>query len=519
MIKRIELKNFMSHEHTVIEPAAGLTVLIGPNNVGKSAIIAALQILCYNENSTYVMRHGTKQCSVTVETDDGHIIKWQRKTSPSYVIDGQKFDRLGRNAVPDELHQVLKLPKVDGSGQEQFDVHFGSQKTPIFLLDSSGSAAARFFASSSDAIRLVRMQQLHKDKIRDTKKERARLEAESQQLNTELAALEPVVQIEGHVAKLERQYQSLAEVGKQLTELELAEAALSAQQLEMQALKAETQALQPLTVPPVLADLESLDQTVSELERLACALASAQARCTALIDLTAPPKLADTDSLDQQIHQLQLVTLEQATAAQEYALLSQLVAPPALQDTEPLAQIVSLLQTVSAETRWESTRHQLLVPLTHPPVLRDVDSLTRTVRELESLHREVQRLLQERRFLQSIQQLDLQDEDSLSAVVSALDTAMQEVNQHHRLLNVANSLDTFPQPLPTEELKLLIDQFQQAEAVVDGERKNVDKIETELKQATEQLRTAAENQSCPVCGGPLEVDRLLQQATAREGQP
>ena len=36
MITRIELTNFMSHKHTVIEPAAGLTVLVGPNNIGKS---------------------------------------------------------------------------------------------------------------------------------------------------------------------------------------------------------------------------------------------------------------------------------------------------------------------------------------------------------------------------------------------------------------------------------------------------------------------------------------------------
>jgi predicted ATP-dependent endonuclease of OLD family len=42
MIKRIELTNFMSHEHTVLEPAAGLTLLIGPNNCGKSAVVAAL---------------------------------------------------------------------------------------------------------------------------------------------------------------------------------------------------------------------------------------------------------------------------------------------------------------------------------------------------------------------------------------------------------------------------------------------------------------------------------------------
>src|SRR4051812_20456628 len=115
MIKRIELINFMSHEHTVIEPAEGLTVLVGPNNCGKSAVVAALQILCTNERSTYVMRHEEKHCSVKVETSDGHVVHWRRKTSPSYLIDGQEQSRI-KSGLPPILHEVLKLPQVETSG-------------------------------------------------------------------------------------------------------------------------------------------------------------------------------------------------------------------------------------------------------------------------------------------------------------------------------------------------------------------------------------------------------------------
>src|ERR1700684_329073 len=112
MITRIELTNFMSHGHTVIEPAAGLTVLVGPNNWGKSSIVAALQILCHNENSTYVVRHGERECSVKVETDDGHAVEWCRKNdSPRYVVNGELFDRLGGH-VPEAVHQALRMPFV-----------------------------------------------------------------------------------------------------------------------------------------------------------------------------------------------------------------------------------------------------------------------------------------------------------------------------------------------------------------------------------------------------------------------
>ena len=48
MIKRIALDNYMSHSHTVIGPADGLTILLGENNCGKSAVVSALQTLCTN---------------------------------------------------------------------------------------------------------------------------------------------------------------------------------------------------------------------------------------------------------------------------------------------------------------------------------------------------------------------------------------------------------------------------------------------------------------------------------------
>ena len=68
MIKTVELKNFMSHRHTTIELSGGLNVLIGQNNSGKSAIIAALQILCRNQSGDFMVRHGADECSIRVVT-------------------------------------------------------------------------------------------------------------------------------------------------------------------------------------------------------------------------------------------------------------------------------------------------------------------------------------------------------------------------------------------------------------------------------------------------------------------
>src|SRR5436190_22921338 len=90
MIRRITLDNYMSHGHTVIEPAPGLTVLVGPNNCGKSAVVSALETLCNNASGAYMVRHDEKEVRVTLETDDGHKhkLEWKRKGNVvSYVID------------------------------------------------------------------------------------------------------------------------------------------------------------------------------------------------------------------------------------------------------------------------------------------------------------------------------------------------------------------------------------------------------------------------------------------------
>jgi exonuclease SbcC len=90
MIRRITLQNYMAHTYTVIEPSEGLTVLVGPNNCGKSAVVSALQTLCNNASGDYMVRHDEKEAQITVETDDDHSAKagssWERdKAKPSGV--------------------------------------------------------------------------------------------------------------------------------------------------------------------------------------------------------------------------------------------------------------------------------------------------------------------------------------------------------------------------------------------------------------------------------------------------
>src|SRR6266481_270493 len=211
MIRRITLHNFMAHKDTVIEPADGLTVLVGPNNCCKSAVVEALMVLTTNSSKDFMTRHGEKDCRITIETSEGHQIEWRRTGSTiSYQLDGRAIHRIRTGTVPDDLQDLLKLPDVPGpDGKDAFAVHFGMQKEPIFLLDRSGRHTATFFTASSDASRLVAMQTAHKRKVADRRQNERTLVERETQLSRSLESLQPLPALLKPLDALESDYEGL----------------------------------------------------------------------------------------------------------------------------------------------------------------------------------------------------------------------------------------------------------------------------------------------------------------------
>jgi DNA repair exonuclease SbcCD ATPase subunit len=75
-IKRLILENFQSHKYSEVDFAAGLNVIVGPSDTGKSAVIRALKWVLYNEPSgDFFIREGETNCSVTIHISDGTILQ------------------------------------------------------------------------------------------------------------------------------------------------------------------------------------------------------------------------------------------------------------------------------------------------------------------------------------------------------------------------------------------------------------------------------------------------------------
>jgi len=350
VLRRISIKNFMSHADSTFELAPCLTVLTGPNNCGKSAVVEALQCVCGNGRGDFMVRHGERNTSVLIETDEGHTIEWRRiKGTPSYVVNGEEVFR----SLPGNLHQLLRLPRVPAKeGNDEFDVHFGEQKKPIFLLNDSGSRAATFFASSSDAQYLVQMLDLHRQRTKTANDSARRLRKEIQEIDDELVEFKPLDDLASKLAALE------------------------ASHLQIQA---RNQAERDLR------------QAIKLLEEIHEKRAQASQHLATFAAMMPPPVVRDAKGLRIAITAIAEARFNSSMQHERAELLTRLISPPNLNDTAGLLAAMDAVDKASCHARKVEQFVSALAPTAPPPEQRAVIDLAKATEGLHSELRLVQR--------------------------------------------------------------------------------------------------------------------------------
>lgn len=512
MITRIELENFMSHRRSVIEPAKGLTVLVGPNNCGKSAVVSALQIVCENSPGDYMVRHDERECRIVVHTDDGHIIEWKRRGAVvNYVIDGQEIHRL-RGDIPDGLHSILRLPKVlAADNREPYDVHFALQKSPIFLLGEPGSRAATFFASSSDAGKLIQMQARHREKFREASQEEKRLGQAAEQLEHKLTELAPVEDLQDRVEQAVADHSEIQELLARAGAMEDLRQTLSMRLNSFRRLEQEVRALGLLGQPPALTNVAPLDELIAkicEADRSAsregelaytlslltgppqpadtsvlqiltvqlgltiqcCELG--EARCGSLVELATPPTMANVGNLTMFCAQIDSFGQSISQLAAEASSFRALVAPPKQCDAEKLGEIVNHLEKATFLVVAISARASALKAVPKPPVMKDEAVLINTIQELARAQESIE-------FSQAAQ-------------------------------HVFRTLPLVPEQTSLEPLAAYIREIECGNIDLARCERELQASHTKLARAERDLRQwAKQERRCPICGGKVDADVLV----------
>lgn len=136
MIQQIEIKNFQSHKQTVLNLSAGVNLIIGKSDSGKTAILRALNWLINNKPAGDSFRSswgGTTQVDIVTAEDD--MIQRIKSDKESIYAAGEDTFKAFGQGVPDEISKLLNISSLNI--QYQMD-------SPFLLSESSGEVARYF---------------------------------------------------------------------------------------------------------------------------------------------------------------------------------------------------------------------------------------------------------------------------------------------------------------------------------------------------------------------------------------
>ena len=204
----LSIRNFQSIASSEIE-VSGLTALVGPNNIGKSAVCRAAFGVFTNARGSAFVRWGEPFASVRFTFSDGRSVKWEKGPGVNrYELDGKNLDKVGLGPPPElESLGVLPLTGGDAGLWPQFAPQFTGQ---VFLLDRPGSVLAEAISDVrrvgvlNEALRLAasdKRSALAEAKVRT---------ADSVRIEKALERYEGLDEVLGRIAELEKVRRSLS---------------------------------------------------------------------------------------------------------------------------------------------------------------------------------------------------------------------------------------------------------------------------------------------------------------------
>jgi hypothetical protein len=149
-ILSITLENFQSHKKTTIAPAGPgqLTVIIGPSDSGKTALIRGLKWLAYNSpNGTDFIRVGAQAATVSAIMANSERITRTRSRGGinRYILEDiehpkpRVFESFG-TSIPLEVQQALEMVPIS-IGDMEFNINLSEQLDGPFLGNATPATA------------------------------------------------------------------------------------------------------------------------------------------------------------------------------------------------------------------------------------------------------------------------------------------------------------------------------------------------------------------------------------------
>lgn len=207
-IAELHLTNFMSHSDTIIKLSSGMTAIIGQNDIGKSVILTALHALTEGDFDKEFIMHGYDSAKVEMVFGDGRAIECERFRTKSPAVIYRLWndkEHIGKPVHESPLGKSVpewasKMMEIRSYGD--MDIQLGNQKSPIFLLDESGSKRADILSVGSDNNLLTDMQAKWKKMITEDKQTIKQGEIEAGNLKIKIETLNELGHLEDRMNEI-----------------------------------------------------------------------------------------------------------------------------------------------------------------------------------------------------------------------------------------------------------------------------------------------------------------------------
>lgn len=171
-LRSMSLRDFQSHQNTIIPLSPNVTLLQGDNDIGKSAVVNALRCVFDGEGGEHVIKHGAASSQVALDFGPEHTLIWKRyrkgKVLCSYILQNNHNQEIIHQTdgtkTPEWLIDQLKIGRIDG-----MDVQIGQQQDPIFLLNKPASQRAKALAIGQESGHIQTMFNLEKQELQECK--------------------------------------------------------------------------------------------------------------------------------------------------------------------------------------------------------------------------------------------------------------------------------------------------------------------------------------------------------------
>lgn len=258
MIQKLSVKNYQSLKDVTMT-LGKFTVIVGPSNSGKSALLRSLTALASNERGTEAIRLGASSYSITADTGDA-IVTLERGKVNQYKIsrngNEEVFTKLN-GKVPEEVTKALGIAPVIGGKS----INYASQHEAPFLLEASAGEVARVLGELTGI-----------NKIFEAVKEANKRKGSYSSIHkTRVADLEKTVEALTQFSGLPGQVAELKELEAKLANIQqLEDSIYSLQDLVTQIAETEQdiELCKTVTMPPSLDRLRELYDRLVEYSSL-----------------------------------------------------------------------------------------------------------------------------------------------------------------------------------------------------------------------------------------------------------